>query len=119
MYLNVRSFSFSDYAIVCIILGTVIFAGFMQGIGVGIILTVLLFVLRYSRISAIQGQHSLLEHRSTVERSSASKRALNRPVHCRKRIALGLYPGERRRGQAGEKIQAGLADRGPLRLLAQ
>ena len=77
MYLNVRSFSFSDYAIVCIILGTVIFAGFMQGIGVGIILTVLLFVLRYSQISAIQGQHSLLEHRSTVERCSASKRALD------------------------------------------
>ena len=78
MYQNIRSFRFSDFAIVCSILGTVIFAGFMQGIGIGIILTVLLFVLRYSRISAIQGLHSLREHRSVVERSPASKHLLDK-----------------------------------------
>jgi SulP family sulfate permease len=66
---NVKSFSLLDYAIVWVIFGTVIFAGFTQGIIVGIILTVLLFVFRYSMISAIQARHTLRDHRSSVERS--------------------------------------------------
>ena len=78
MYQNVRGFSPSSYTILCIILGTVIFFGFMQGIAVGLILTVLLFVFRYSRISAIQASHSLREHRSSVERSSAHNATLHR-----------------------------------------
>jgi SulP family sulfate permease len=77
MYQNVRSFKLTDYAIVCTILGTVIFAGFMQGMAVGIILTVLLFVFRYSMISAIQARHTLRDHRSSVERSASSNRVLN------------------------------------------
>ena len=69
MYVNVRSFSFTDYLIVCIILITVIGFGFMQGILVGVLLTVLVFVTRYSLIPAFQDQYSLIDHRSSVERS--------------------------------------------------
>jgi SulP family sulfate permease len=72
MHENVRGFQPIDYAIVLIILGTVIFIGFMPGILVGILLALLLFVLRYSMISAIQGQHSLESYRSSVERSQSS-----------------------------------------------
>jgi SulP family sulfate permease len=78
MYQNVKGFSPSSYIILCVILGTVIFFGFMEGIGVGLILTVLLFVFRYSRISAIQARHTLREHRSSVERSSAHNATLHR-----------------------------------------
>jgi SulP family sulfate permease len=74
---NVRGFQPIDYAIVLIILGTVIFVGFMPGILTGILLALLLFVLRYSMISAIQGQHSLATYRSSVERSQSSNAILD------------------------------------------
>lgn len=69
MYVNARGFQPVDYAIVCIILGTVIFVGFMPGILVGILLALLLFVMRYSMISAVQGRYTLASFRSSVERS--------------------------------------------------
>jgi SulP family sulfate permease len=71
MYESVRGFQPIDFAIVLIILGTVVFVGFMAGILVGILLALLLFVLRYSMISAIQGQYSLANYRSSVERAQA------------------------------------------------
>lgn len=77
MYLNARGFQPVDYAIVCIILGTVIFVGFMPGILVGILLALLLFVMRYSMISAVQGQYSLASFRSSVERSPRSNQLLD------------------------------------------
>ncbi len=77
MYANVRSFSFLDYTIVCSILVTVIAMGFVEGILIGFILTVLIFVLRYSLINAIQNQYTLDEHRSPVERSAESNLMLN------------------------------------------
>ena len=78
MFVNVRNFSASDYAIVCIILLTVIALGFIQGILIGFILTVLVFVLRYSMIPAIQDQFTLIDHRSSVERSLSDDRQLER-----------------------------------------
>jgi SulP family sulfate permease len=77
MYEKVRGFQPIDFAIALIILGTVIFFGFMQGIGVGLMLALLLFVLRYSMISAIQGQYSLASHRSSVERGQAGNMVLD------------------------------------------
>jgi SulP family sulfate permease len=74
---NVRGFQPIDYAIVLIILGTVIFVGFMPGILTGVLLALLLFVLRYSMISAIQGQHSLATYRSSVERAQSSNEILD------------------------------------------
>jgi len=77
LYENVRGFQPIDFAIVLIILGTVIFLGFMTGIAVGILLALLLFVLRYSMISAVQGQYSLSSYRSSVERSQSSNLVLD------------------------------------------
>jgi len=77
MYENVRGFQPIDFAIVLMILGTVIFVGFMAGIAVGILLALLLFVLRYSMISAVQGQYSLAGYRSSVERSQSSNLVLD------------------------------------------
>jgi SulP family sulfate permease len=77
LYENVRGFQPIDYTIVLIILGTVVFVGFMSGILVGILLALLLFVLRYSMISAVHGRHSLADYRSSVERSAASSQVLD------------------------------------------
>jgi SulP family sulfate permease len=77
MYENVRGFQPIDFAIVLIILGTVIFVGFMPGIAAGILLALLLFVLRYSMISAILGHHSLADYRSSVERSRSDNQLLD------------------------------------------
>jgi SulP family sulfate permease len=77
LYENVRGFQPIDYTIVLIILGTVIFVGFMAGILVGILLALLLFVMRYSMISAVHGQHSLADFRSSVERSASSSELLD------------------------------------------
>ena len=78
MYEKVRGFQPIDFAIALIILGTVIFFGFMPGIGVGLLLALLLFVLRYSMISAIQGQYSLASYRSSVERGQAGNIVLDK-----------------------------------------
>lgn len=78
MYENVRKFSLADYITVCVILVTVVFVGFVEGILVGILLIAAIFVLRYSLISAIQGQYSLEDHRSSVERSASANSTLNR-----------------------------------------
>ena len=78
MYDNVRNFSRQDYAIVCAILLTVILFGFMLGILVGLVLTIVVFVLRYSMVPAIQDQYSLIDRRSSVERSISAERTLQR-----------------------------------------
>ncbi|NNK31502.1 MAG: SLC26A/SulP transporter family protein [Xanthomonadales bacterium] len=77
MYENVRGFQPIDFAIVLIILATVVFVGFMAGIVVGILLALLLFVLRYSMISAVQGQYTLANFRSSVERAQSSNDVLD------------------------------------------
>jgi SulP family sulfate permease len=50
----------------------------MPGIGVGLMLALLLFVLRYSMISAIQGQYSLASYRSSVERGQTGNMVLDK-----------------------------------------
>jgi SulP family sulfate permease len=78
LYRNVRGFGLSEYMIVVIILGMTMFVGFLEGVGTGIVLTVLLFVFRYSQISAVQSRSTLRDLRSSVERSHADKAALRR-----------------------------------------
>jgi SulP family sulfate permease len=48
----------------------------MQGIGLGVLLAFVLFVLRYSRVSAIHVRATLSDHRSSVERSLAASQLL-------------------------------------------
>lgn len=77
LYRNVRGFAVADYVTVLSIVVTTVLAGFAQGVSVGIALTVLLFVARYSRVSAIQSRHTLADQRSSVERSARANALLN------------------------------------------
>jgi SulP family sulfate permease len=81
LYANVRSFRLMDYIIVFSILLVVITFGFVEGILIGVFLTVFLFVLRYSMITAIQGKYTLDDHRSSVERSASSNLSLDTHGH--------------------------------------
>jgi len=78
LYRNVRGFGAADMAVVLIILAVTVSVGFAHGVGVGILLTVFLFVVRYSRVSAIQSRHTLADQRSSVERSARANGFLAR-----------------------------------------
>lgn len=64
-----------DYAIVLLILGVIAAFGFLQGVAVGIIATVAMFVVSYSRTSVVKHQLSVASFKSRVMRN-AEQRAL-------------------------------------------
>ncbi len=65
-----------ERVVVWSIFGTIVVIGFMPGVVLGILLTSLLFVVRYSRIDIIEGMFSLSELSSSVERSAGKVRFL-------------------------------------------
>jgi SulP family sulfate permease len=66
-----------DYFIVVLMLGVVAFAGYLQGVGAGVIIATVLFVVKYSRVNVIGYVLSGDGHRSTVDRSPPEVRLLN------------------------------------------
>ena len=66
-----------DYYLVVLILAIVAVAGYLQGIGAGIIIATVLFVLKYSSVNVISNVLSGDSHHSTVDRSPVEARLLN------------------------------------------
>jgi sulfate permease, SulP family len=58
-----------DYAIVVVIMLLINIAGFLQGVGAGLALAVVLFILQYSRTGAVRHTLSGVSYRSRVDRS--------------------------------------------------
>jgi len=71
----------SDYIVVLLILGVIFFVGFLPGVGLGIVLAVVLFVVNYSRINVIKHELSGRNHHSTVERPGLYRDLLVRKGH--------------------------------------
>ena len=69
----------TDYLIIVLILLVVAWAGYLIGVGVGLVLALTLFALRYSLIDVVRLELSGAQHRSNVERT-AEEIALLRPV---------------------------------------
>jgi SulP family sulfate permease len=69
----------SDYVIIVLILIVVAWAGYMIAVGVGLILALTLFALRYSLIDVVRLEISGVQHRSNVDRTP-SEIAILRPV---------------------------------------
>lgn len=67
-----------DYFLVILILAIVAVAGYLQGIGAGIIIATVLFVLKYSSINVISNALSGDNHHSSVDRSPVEVRLLGR-----------------------------------------
>jgi SulP family sulfate permease len=66
-----------DYYLVVLILAIVAVFGYLQGIGAGIIIATVLFVLKYSSVNVISNILSGDSHHSTVDRSPGEARLLN------------------------------------------
>jgi len=66
-----------DYYLVVLILTIVAVAGYLQGIGAGIIIATVLFVLKYSSVNVISNALSGDSHHSSVDRSPIEARLLN------------------------------------------
>ena len=58
-----------DFAIVLVIVGTIMWFGFLLGVGLGLGLAILIFIVRISRTPVISGVHSGEDLHSTRERS--------------------------------------------------
>ncbi|HRI72208.1 MAG TPA: SulP family inorganic anion transporter, partial [Polyangium sp.] len=65
-----------EYGLVVIILVVIAFAGFLEGIGVGIVVSSVLFAVNYSRIDVIKRSLVGGEVRSNVERSAGDEMTL-------------------------------------------
>jgi SulP family sulfate permease len=73
-----RKLGRTDYAVVLLILGVIIFAGFLIGVGVGLVLMVVLFVVNYSRLNIFHSILSGAEVTSHVHRSIHHRRTLTK-----------------------------------------
>jgi sulfate permease, SulP family len=69
----------TDYLIIVLILVVVAWAGYIIGVGVGLMMALTLFALRYSLIDVVRLELSGAQHRSNVDRT-AEEIALLRPV---------------------------------------
>ncbi len=66
-----------DYYLVILILVTVALAGYLEGVGAGIIIATVLFVLKYSSVNVISNVLSGDNQHSTVDRSPLESRLLD------------------------------------------
>ena len=76
LVLSVKRLSWVDWGIVVAIVAVVEFVGFLEGVAVGLLATIVHFVVTYSRTGAIRHMFTGREMRSTVERSTAERVAL-------------------------------------------
>ncbi len=60
--------SFSDYILVLIIAGIIVMAGFLPGVGAGILIAIVDFLIKYSKLNVIKVELSGRDYRSDVER---------------------------------------------------
>jgi sulfate permease, SulP family len=65
-----------DYLIVLLILVVIAAAGFLQGVGVGVLMAAVLFVINYSQVSVTRHVLSGATHHSHVERPPHQQRSL-------------------------------------------
>ena len=71
-----RKFGALEYSVIPIILVVSIFAGFLEGIVIGIIAAIILFVIKYSRINIIRFQASGADFRSNLMRDAEQNKIL-------------------------------------------
>ncbi|MBX3063435.1 MAG: cyclic nucleotide-binding domain-containing protein [Anaerolineae bacterium] len=69
-------FSKQDYGIILVILLVMVAVGILEGVAVGMLFAIVLFVINYSRIDVIKHNFSGNHYRSTVERTPPQEQAL-------------------------------------------
>lgn len=76
VYLARSRFPRAEYAIILLILLVIAVAGYLAGVGVGILAAIGLFIVNYSRINVVKHAFSGAEYHSRVTRSSRHQQAL-------------------------------------------
>ncbi|MDJ0497869.1 MAG: cyclic nucleotide-binding domain-containing protein [Acidimicrobiia bacterium] len=71
-----------DYALVVGAGAAVVVLGFLPAIGIGTVVAILLFVVRYSRVDAVRHSYTLRVFRSSIERSPAQAAILEEEGDC-------------------------------------
>lgn len=70
-------FSWIDYSIILTILLVIATVGFLQGVVTGVLMTVLIFVINYSRINVVKQSYSRRNFQSRVNRRRAHRKLLH------------------------------------------
>jgi SulP family sulfate permease len=73
-----RQLPLMEWLIVVMILAVVAIVGFMQGLAVGLLVSIAVFVFNYSRLPVVRLSASGVEQRSSVDRSPAAMKHLSR-----------------------------------------
>ncbi|MFC1997809.1 SulP family inorganic anion transporter [Chloroflexota bacterium] len=68
----------TDYFVILLILFVIATVGFLQGVAIGILATVILFTINYSQVEVIKHSLTVATYRSTVDRPKLHKRLLRR-----------------------------------------
>jgi len=68
LVLSFKKFTLTEYLIIVLIVACIANIGFLEGVIIGIFLSVIYFVVRYSKISIIRHEVTGLQMRSTVQR---------------------------------------------------
>jgi SulP family sulfate permease len=71
----------TDYAVVLLIVVVIGAVGFLEGVGVGLVATIILFVVNYSRVSVVKDCLSGVTYHSNVERPRLYRQILQRKGH--------------------------------------
>ncbi len=71
-----RTLPRADYALVLIIMIAIVTIGFLEGVLLGILIAVALFVVKYGSLDVVKHEHDGTNLRSAVDRSSAQQRIL-------------------------------------------
>src|SRR5436190_3452265 len=74
--------SLTDYIFVLIIAGIIEFAGFLPGVGAGILIAAADFLIQYSKLNVIKVELSGREYRSDVERPLLADKILGETAGC-------------------------------------
>jgi len=82
---------FSEWSIVLIILLTVAIVGFMQGLAIGLLVSSIVFVFKYSRLPVVRLHATGVERRSTVDRSPSAIKFLSDYGSCIEVVQLQGY----------------------------
>ncbi|MBD3309480.1 STAS domain-containing protein, partial [candidate division KSB3 bacterium] len=67
----------TEYGLILVILGSIGVFGFLEGVGIGILMAVVLFVIDYSRINVVKHMLSGKHYRSNVDRAVPYQRILD------------------------------------------
>ncbi|MEW9835809.1 cyclic nucleotide-binding domain-containing protein [Mesorhizobium marinum] len=73
-----RELPLVEWLIVVLIMLAIAVVGFLEGLAVGLLVSIAVFVFNYSRLPVVRLNTSGVEHRSSVDRSSSASRLLSR-----------------------------------------